>query len=194
MVNGDAGKREAQGVELPHGGDSRHHETHGTVRPQEIGRTQSEIRPCSVQCARHKLHADSGVNCAIQDKQCATGIDAIMPARREADHACRTECVIQTFGQERATSSREHLQRTRGNKGSATMLIVHTLVCMCWIGFTWLKHGKKQSTSSEDVEKEHAKNRRETKAKNKARERIRRRRLIQQRIREWNKARKGGYD
>eukprot|EP00965_Chrysotila_dentata_P217883 6190276-Pleurochrysis_carterae.AAC.1 len=195
MVNGDAGKREAQGVELPHGEESRRHETHGTVGPQEIGRMQSETRPRSVRRAGHKPHADSGINCAIQDKQCAIGIDdAIMLARRKADHACRTECVIQTFGQECTASSREHLQGTMGTKGSATMWIVHTLICMYWIGLTWLKHGKKQSTSSEDVEKEHAKKRRETKAKNKARERIRRRRLIQQRIREWNKARKGRYD
>eukprot|EP00965_Chrysotila_dentata_P006810 222762-Pleurochrysis_carterae.AAC.1 len=95
---------------------------------------------------------------------------------------------------DRAASSREYLKGTMGNKGRETMLLVHALVRICWIGITWFKHREKQSTGSENVEKEHAKNKRGTKAKNKARGWIRQRRLIQQRIRKWNKARKGKYE
>eukprot|EP00965_Chrysotila_dentata_P146089 4825660-Pleurochrysis_carterae.AAC.1 len=191
MVNGDAGKRVEQGVGLPHGGYSSQRETLCNVRPQEVGRTQSEIRPCPAQCSGHKLHAECGIDCAIQDTQWATGIDAIMSVRRKANHACRTECVIQTLGQERVTSGREHLKRTMG---CATMLIVYMLVCIGWIGSLCVKHGEKHSIGSENVGKEHANNNRGAKAKNRARERIRQRRLIQQRIRRWYKARKGRYE
>eukprot|EP00965_Chrysotila_dentata_P116581 3853629-Pleurochrysis_carterae.AAC.1 len=110
--------------------------------------------------------------------------------RRQTNHVCWIERVIQSFGQERAACSREHLKGTMDNK----MLLAHGLTCICWIGIVWFMHREKQSTGSENVEKERAKNKRSTKAKNKARGRIRQRRLIQQRIRKWNKARKAKYD
>eukprot|EP00965_Chrysotila_dentata_P004359 141800-Pleurochrysis_carterae.AAC.1 len=80
------------------------------------------------------------------------------------------------------------------NRKQTAMLLTHMLVGVCGIGIIWLLNREKRAAGPEYEEYEYKKENRGTKANLKASNRIRQRQLIQQRIRRWNKTRKGKYD
>eukprot|EP00965_Chrysotila_dentata_P053301 1769170-Pleurochrysis_carterae.AAC.1 len=80
------------------------------------------------------------------------------------------------------------MERMKRNKRHAVRPLVNACSGICWIVITWfIRMGKGRAGTEQD---EHRKNKGGTKASRRAIRKIQQRKLIQQRIRRWNKTRK----
>eukprot|EP00965_Chrysotila_dentata_P105952 3499174-Pleurochrysis_carterae.AAC.1 len=177
MVIGMKGKREAQRGGKRCGDATLKCHSHDNV---EMKRKADEYDTRDT--SGRDISRDCGIACALKTERKPDGTGAIQSERNSVNDPSRTNCAIQITNRQSTSRCGKCMKRQKGIK------LVNVWICICGIGITWLRRRGKGRARAEQGE--HKKNKRGVKSSAQAVRSIQLRRLIQQRIRRWNKTRK----
>eukprot|EP00965_Chrysotila_dentata_P194813 6176598-Pleurochrysis_carterae.AAC.4 len=194
MVNGTEGKWEGQQGRGPRDDVMPERETDGKI---EMKRKVGENNACAKQHEQNIWRDECALVCAIKTdrKWCAirdkhaNGTSTIQPERNSLNCSCGTVCKIRIIHGKSTLRNKENMERRkRTNKHAVEYFVtVYVWIGICGIGIKWLVIRGKGGVGTE--RKERLKNKEGAKANDRANKNIRQQRLIQQRIRRWNKTR-----
>eukprot|EP00965_Chrysotila_dentata_P056794 1884610-Pleurochrysis_carterae.AAC.1 len=136
---------------------------------------------CAVHSEQNHLNGPGGVNCAIQ-------IDLNhhkKPEQNNLNATCEIYCAIGITHRQRTLRKKGHMERKIGTRRHAAKLSVKAWIGICGSVIIWLTRVGKEREGPEH--EEHKKNKGGEKASSRATRKNQQRRLIQQRIKRWNK-------